>query len=32
MNDGELPRDYLDNIKKEEVEEYKPEVVKLMKY
>lgn len=32
INDGELPREYLENIKKEEVDEHMPEVMRLRKY
>lgn len=32
MNDGQLPREYLEKIKDEEVSEHKDEVDRLRKY
>jgi hypothetical protein len=32
MNDGQLPRDYIDKIKEEEVNENKEDVTRLRKY
>lgn len=32
MNDGQLPRDYLEKIKDEEVKEHSEEVDRLRKY
>ena len=32
MNDGQLPRDYMDKIKEEEISENKEEVDRLRKY